>query len=418
MPLSKDKKKEYFVKMTKMLETYNKVFVVEVDNVGSQQMNKTRLQMRGSAEILMGKNTLMRKVLKSFMENNPGHFFDKIEPKLRGNVGFVFTNADLPKVRDMILANRVPAPARVGSIAPVEVSVPAGPTGCDPGQTSFFQVLQIPTKIVKGQIEITNPVNLIKKGDKVGSSEAALLTKLNIRPFSYGLAIDVIFDQGQFYPVDVLDIDDNVLTQRFAMALSSVAALSLQINYPTQASLPHSIANAFKTLVAVTVNLDNYTFEKVSLQKSETLETCMYLKLHSQTSKQKHALHSYSFKKHTRTSIYVNSHNNNNNNRPSPTRSSSRTPLLSLLLEAEEAMLLLLLLLLLLPLLLPSSRRRKWTLLPAAWTCSVVEEQRRVTIRRACRRIERLSYSCSRSTHKYHSAFQHLETFFSSYYYY
>lgn len=268
MPLSKSKKTEYFKKMTSLLSTYSKVFVVEVDNVGSQQMNITRRQMRGIAEILMGKNTLMRKVLKEFLEANPGHFHASLDEKMKGNVGFVFTNGDLPKVRDLILANRVPAPARIGAIAPVDVAVPAGPTGCDPGQTSFFQVLQIPTKIVKGQIEITNMVNLIKKGDKVGSSEAALLTKLNIKPFSYGLAIDCIFDNGSKFSVDVLDIDEAMILGKFSAALSAVAALSLEVGYPTQASLPHSIGNAFKTLVAVTVNLDTYSFAEAQPYKA------------------------------------------------------------------------------------------------------------------------------------------------------
>jgi large subunit ribosomal protein LP0 len=256
------KKIEYFIRMKRILSDYSKVFVVLVDNVGSQQMNATRKEMRGTAEILMGKNTLMKKVLAEFLKENPGHFMANIERKMCGNVGFVFTNSDLPKVRDMILRNRVPAPARVGSIAPVDVVVPAGPTGCDPGQTSFFQVLQIPTKIVKGQIEITNPVNLIKKNDKVGSSEAALLSKLNIRPFSYGLAIDSIFDHGSMFGVEVLDIDDNVLSARFGAVLQKVASISLAIGYPTQASIPHSVGNAFKTMVAITVGLDNYSFAK------------------------------------------------------------------------------------------------------------------------------------------------------------
>jgi len=268
MPLSKDKKKEYFEKMTRMLSTYTKVFVVTVDNVGSQQMNATRRSMRGKAEILMGKNTLMRKVLKSFLEANPGHFYANIEQKMAGNIGFVFTNGDLPKIRDLILANRVPAPARVGAVSPVDVAVPAGPTGCDPGQTSFFQVLQIPTKIVKGQIEITNLVNLIKKGDKVGSSEAALLQKLSIKPFSYGLAIDCVFDRGSIFSVAVLDIDEAYLVGMFSAAIRKVAAVSLQIGYPTQASIPHSIGNAFKSLVAVVVNLDNYSFPKADAYKA------------------------------------------------------------------------------------------------------------------------------------------------------
>jgi large subunit ribosomal protein LP0 len=128
--------------------------------------------------------------------------------------------------------------------------------------SNIFQVLQIPTKIVKGQIEITNEVKLIKKGDKVGSSEAALLQKLNIKPFSYGFGIDCIYDNGACFSVDVLDIDNDILTARFGAALKKVASISLAIGYPTQASIPHSIGNAFKSLVAITVNLDNYSFPK------------------------------------------------------------------------------------------------------------------------------------------------------------
>jgi len=262
MPLSKSKKEDYYKRLMVLFATYSKAFVVEVNNVGSQQMNQTRRSMRGVAEILMGKNTLIRKVLNEFLEANPGHFFENIKPKISGNVGFVFTNGDLAKVRDLILANKVPAPARAGAVSIVDVIVPAGPTGADPGQTSFFQVLQIPTKIVKGQIEITNPVNLIKKGDKVGQSEAALLLKLNIKPFSYGLVIESVFDHGAIFSPAVLDIDEKILVERFSFALKQVAALSLQIGYPTQASLSHSIGNAFKTIVAITVNLDNYTFPK------------------------------------------------------------------------------------------------------------------------------------------------------------
>lgn len=260
MPLSKAKKIDYFARVERLLSTYTKCFVVVVDNVGSQQMQMTRFQMRGTAEILMGKNTLIRKVMTTFLEKNPNHPISALLPKVTGNIGLVFTNSDLTKVRELILKNRVPAPARVGAIAPVDVTIPAGPTGCDPGQTNFFQVLQIPTKIQKGQIEITNPVNLIKIGDKVGASEAALLQKLHINPFSYGLAIDCVYDNGSIFAVEILDITPSEIISKFSFALSRVAAISLQIGYPTQASVPHSVGNAFKTLIAATVGLSNYSF--------------------------------------------------------------------------------------------------------------------------------------------------------------
>ena len=260
MPLSKEKKEVYFERMQVMLAEYSKVFVVLVDNVGSQQMQQTRFNMRGTAEILMGKNTLMRRIFAEFLEKNPGHPMENLVAKCVGNIGFVFTNADLTVVRDMILSNRVPAPARVGALAPQDVTVPAGATGCDPGQTSFFQVLQIPTKIVKGQIEITNSVHLIKAGVKVGQSEAALLKKLDIKPFSYGLVIDCVYDNGSIFGVDILSIDDAQLIAKFSKALKSIAAVSLAIAYPTQASIPHSMGKAFRSCVAIACELENYSF--------------------------------------------------------------------------------------------------------------------------------------------------------------
>jgi len=268
MPLSKEKKEVYYQRLTRLLDNYTKCFVVQVDNVGSQQMQRTRFEMRGTAEVLMGKNTMIRKIINDYLEVHPNHPYAALLPKVQGNVGFVFTNSDLNKVREFILKNRVPAPARVGSIAPVNVVVPAGPTGCDPGQTNFFQVLQIPTKIVKGQIEITNPVNLIKVGDKVGQSESALLTKLNIRPFSYGLAIDCIYDSGAIFPVSILDISRADILSKFSFALSAVAAISLVTGLPTQASVPHSIANAFQTCVAVAVQLEGFSFKEADAFKA------------------------------------------------------------------------------------------------------------------------------------------------------
>lgn len=46
------------------------------------------------------------------------------------------------------------APARAGAIAPVDVIVPKQATTLGPEKTSFFQALQITTKITKGCIEI------------------------------------------------------------------------------------------------------------------------------------------------------------------------------------------------------------------------------------------------------------------------
>lgn len=268
MPLSTERKAEYFGRMKALLKDYTKAFIVEVDNVGSSQLQNTRKGLRGQAEILMGKNTMMRKCIREFVEENPDTPIAQLESMCRGNVGFVFTNGDLGAIRTILESNVRPAPARVGSVAPCDVIVPKGPTGCDPGQTAFFQTLQIATKITKGQIEMTNDTHLINAGEKVTASQAALLQKLSIEPFTYGLILKSVYDNGSLFDAKVLDITDDVLSAKFAAALSVVASLSLALGYPTQASVPHSIANAFKAILAVTVmGCENYTFEKAEVYK-------------------------------------------------------------------------------------------------------------------------------------------------------
>ena len=100
-------------------------------------------------------------------------------------------------------------------------------------------------------IEITSKVPLLAVGDKVGASEATLLQMLNIRPFQYGFDILHVYDSGSVFAPGILDITEEDIRKKFCEGVANVAAASLQIGYPTLASVPHSIANGFKNLMAV-----------------------------------------------------------------------------------------------------------------------------------------------------------------------
>merc|ERR1712032_1350891 len=233
------------------LDTYTKVFVVNATHVGSKQFQDIRLALRGSGVVLMGKNTVMRKVIKQLGKDSP---FANLVPEIVGNIGLVFVKENMAQCRDIIGEYVVPAPARAGVVANADVIVPKGPTGCDPSQTSYFQTMEIPTKISRGQIEIQSDIHLVKKGDRVQAGQADLLQKLNIRPFTYGLAITRVFDNGSLYDVEVLAIDDNVVTSAFCFHARDVAAVGHALNRPNTASIMHSVRYAFKTILAVVAN--------------------------------------------------------------------------------------------------------------------------------------------------------------------
>lgn len=257
-------KADYFLRLAQLLDEYPRCFIVGVDNVGSKQMQQIRASLRGHAEILMGKNTMMRKVIRGHMDKNPA--LEKLLPHIKTNVGFVFTKEDLSEIRIKLEENKVAAPAKAGALAPCSVVIPAQNTGLGPEKTSFFQALSIPTKITRGTIEILGNVPLITKGDKVALSEATLLNMLKISPFSYGMVIQQIYDNGSVYSPEILDITDDDLRAKFLAGVRNVAAVSLQIGYPTLASAPHSIINGFKRCLAVAIETD-ITFKEAERVK-------------------------------------------------------------------------------------------------------------------------------------------------------
>ncbi|KAI3757809.1 hypothetical protein L6452_05352 [Arctium lappa] len=254
-----DKKIAYDQKLCQLLDDYTQILVAAADNVGSNQLQNIRHGLRGDSVILMGKNTMMKRSVRMHSEKTGNKAFLNLIPLLVGNVGLIFTKGDLKEVREEVAKYKVGAPARVGLVAPVDVVVPPGNTGLDPSQTSFFQVLNIPTKINKGTVEIITPVELIKKGDKVGSSEAALLAKLGIRPFSYGLVVLTVYDNGSVFSPEVLDLTEDDLVEKFALGVSMVTSLALAIHYPTIAAAPHMLINAYKNALAIAVETD-YSF--------------------------------------------------------------------------------------------------------------------------------------------------------------
>jgi len=251
-------KQIYFEKLKDYIAKYPSIFLVNVDNVGSNQMHQIRVALRGKGVVLMGKNTMVRRALRGILADNPQ--FERLLPHVRGNIGFVFTSDDLKEIREIIVSNKVAAPARAGALAPKDVTVPAGNTGMEPGKTSFFQALGIPTKIARGTIEIVSDIKVVVAGTRVGSSEATLLNMLNISPFTYGMSVVQIFDRGNVFSPNVLDIDEQELIDRFLSGIKTIAAISLALKYPTIVSVTHTLVNAYKNLLAIALATD-YTFE-------------------------------------------------------------------------------------------------------------------------------------------------------------
>ncbi|CAK0872123.1 unnamed protein product [Prorocentrum cordatum] len=259
------KKAEYFKKLVDLcVNSKNGALLVGVDHVRSKQMQEIRIELRGKAVVLMGKNTMIRKALLLGAEQHPGCGLDQLRAGINGNMGFIFaTNCQLDDIRETLKKYRLPAAAKAGQLAQVDLSLPAGPTGMDPSQTAFFQALNIGTKIVKGQIELVAETPVLKAGEKVSPGGAVLLGKLGVKPFEYGMEVQQVFqDDGSTFSAAVLDVKPEQLVGKFLAGLNNMAAFSREIGIPTEAGLPHAFGNAFRNVCALCAEID-FTFEQM-----------------------------------------------------------------------------------------------------------------------------------------------------------
>merc|ERR1719327_1719699 len=159
---------------------------------------------------------MIRKALEFGHARHPEAGMDRLRAAINGNMGFIFaTNCTLDDIREVLGKHTRLSAAKAGQISNVALNLPAGPSGMDPSQTSFFQALNIGTKIVKGQIELVSEFPILKSGEKVSPSAAVLLTKLGVKPFEYGMEVEQVYQDGSVFPAAVLDIQDSVLIRKF-----------------------------------------------------------------------------------------------------------------------------------------------------------------------------------------------------------
>uniref|UniRef100_A0A803TSV9 Large ribosomal subunit protein uL10 n=1 Tax=Anolis carolinensis TaxID=28377 RepID=A0A803TSV9_ANOCA len=71
-------KSNYFLKIIQLLDDYPKCFI----------MQQICMFLHGKAVVLMGKNTMLRKVIRGHLENNPA--LEKLLSHVHFNMGFVF----------------------------------------------------------------------------------------------------------------------------------------------------------------------------------------------------------------------------------------------------------------------------------------------------------------------------------------
>lgn len=255
-----EKKQFEMEKLMVHFESYKKVVLVDIQKVESLQIQQIRKTLRGKGVLIVGKNTRHKKVIKDHSEKYPKLL--KLLPYLNGNIGLIFTNVtDLNEIKDIIISNEKQTSAKLGDISDRIVMIHPQSTGLDPTRTSYFASLNIATKIRMGQIEILNHVKLLDVGDRVTPSIASILERLNILPFRIGMKMKYIYDDGNIYPPEIIDMKRDEFIELFQEGISDIMSISLETDYLTQVTLDplflFSLQDIFSISLYTNCKIDN-----------------------------------------------------------------------------------------------------------------------------------------------------------------
>jgi large subunit ribosomal protein L10 len=245
-------KKEIFTDLVQLLEKYSVIAVADLEKVRSSQIQEIRKKLRGKADLIVAKNTILRKASGSVAGEKEN--VDKFAEGLTGSKVLIFTQMNPFELIMFLNRNKVRVPAKGGDVATSDIVVPAGNTGLQPGPViSEFNEAKVQTRIEAGSIFVARDTVVASKGDVISTKTASLLTKLGMKPMEAGLYLSSAYDNGLVLGANDLTFDLDQMKSDFASAARLALGVAVEANIMLPQTAPVIISKAYRQAVAVSV---------------------------------------------------------------------------------------------------------------------------------------------------------------------
>lgn len=254
-------KVKVYEKMHSFLDKYTSILLCDIKDMPANNIHKMRKLLRAiDSEVLCGKSTVIELAVNQYIAkgklpsfHNKEALVGLTEKLFHRQLCLIFTNKDLSDITKISDQFKLEKQAKVGAASPLEVIIPAGPTGMDASQIDYFQGLRIPTKVIRNQLEITSATRILSVGQKCTLSEINLMNKFGIKPFKHRIAVVHIYMQGKLYDEGILNLNGDVMGKAIEKGISNIAAFGLSTGISNKASAPHAIANAFRNVLGLSL---------------------------------------------------------------------------------------------------------------------------------------------------------------------
>lgn len=240
------------------------VGVIDVHGVPAPAFQTMRTNLRGKAEIVMLKNTLLKLAIAEASKNKKG--LEKLVEAVDGQCAIVTSDLNPFRLFKQLDSTKTKMPAKGGEIAPDDIEIKAGDTPFKPGPVvGELQKAGLPAAIEQGKVIIKKDKVLVKKGDKIPRDAALVLSKLEIFPLTVGLDLSAAYEDGMIYHKDVLAVDDAQVMGQMKLAASGAFNLSIFIGFPTAETIRPMLAIAHMRSLNLAVNAEIATPETIKI---------------------------------------------------------------------------------------------------------------------------------------------------------
>lgn len=205
------------------------IAVLDVRSLPDRILQSAKKKLRGKAEFLMAKNTVLKRALANEKKT------EAMVKLLDAPTVVVLSNELSPySLFKYFKDNKQSVAAKPGQIAPFEIIVHEGETDLPPGPAlSELKGAGINAKIAGGKIAVAKDSTVAKAGDKISDNVCKALQKLNILPFKVGVRMVAGVEGGFLYNSQILDIDEIQLAADLGASASDAYNMSINIAYPT-----------------------------------------------------------------------------------------------------------------------------------------------------------------------------------------
>lgn len=257
-------KKEEVDALTKKIKESKVVGLVGIRGIPSSSFQQMRKSLTGKIDLRVTRNRLIRRAIEKAKAND-------LEPYIAGETGIVFSSTLNPfQVEKLFSESRTSAPAKSGSISPIDITIPAGDTGLSAGPViGELQQAGIKAKIESGKIVVTEDSKVVSKDEPISSELATVLTRLGIEPFEIGFDLHACLEDGVVYPSDVLRIDTDEVLGKFSQANQQALNLAFNAQILNKTTMPVLLSQAYSKARTLAIEAKLVNKETIKLLIAE-----------------------------------------------------------------------------------------------------------------------------------------------------